>query len=163
MHLKIFFFGENKFSHLHFVSLLWAWVRIPPTTEFFSKLNKSIFLSLLHNQQTKVHNLSKFHTSGYKTNNLDDLFIIFEQNLYITYLTTYVETKQKKKKFSFFKIWSLDLLHCNSPLYLLSYLGKKKIWIKNLQSNGFQKFHKIGGYRHHILRCPHTPGDLAAR
>ena len=73
-----YFFGENKFSHLHFVSLLWAWVRIPPTTEFFSKLNKSIFLSLLHNQQIKKkHIFVRFNTSWYITNNLDSFFIIF--------------------------------------------------------------------------------------
>ena len=96
-----YFFGENKFSHLHFVSLLWAWVRIPPTTEFFSKLNKSIFLSLLHNQQIKKHIFVRFNTSWYITNNLDSFLsflIIFQQK-------TYVETNQKKKKF--FLLWDL--------------------------------------------------------
>ena len=88
------FLGENKFSNLHFVSLLRAWVRIPPKTEFFSKLDKSILLSLLHNQHTKVHIFVRFNTSWYIANNLDDFLsflITFQQK-------TYVETKQEKKK-----------------------------------------------------------------
>ena len=101
MHLKIFFL--EKINSL--ISILFHFCgrgfESHRRQSFFSKLNKSIFLSLLHNQQIKIHIFVRFNTSWYITNNLDSFLsflIIFQQK-------TYVETNQKKKKF--FLLWDL--------------------------------------------------------
>ena len=85
------------------------------------------------------------------------IFIIFNhlpaKNLWNTYLTTYVETKQKKK--NILLLWNLIsgpfAMQSNALPTELTW-QEEKLW-KNSQSLGFQKFHKIGGYRYHILQC----------
>ena len=139
-----YFFWEIKFSHLHFVSLLWAWVRIPPTTEFLFQNWTELFFWVYYIflDFTKfLHLKNVAHQILSNSDNWEMKMIGIIWAKLLNFILNYIcRNNRKRKKFSSVGIWSQDLWRWSSPLFLLSYLGKKKNWKKIHKVLEFKSF-----------------------
>ena len=109
----------------------------------FSKLNRIIFLSLLHilrfYQILNLTNVAHQILSNSDNWEMKMIGIIWAKLL--NFILNYIcRNNRKRKKFSSVGIWSQDLWRWSSPLFLLSYLGKKKNWKKIHKVLEFKSF-----------------------